>query len=164
MSTMTSWHDFESIAPELAAHVRRRLEAHGLGLMATIRKDGSPRISGVEPFISDGELWIGMMPDSLKTRDLMHDPRFALHSATVDKEVRAGDAKLGGRLELVDDDETKTDFLTAFREANGYGPEEIDFPLFKADIVEASTVRTAEDHLAIEVWRTGRPVRRIERR
>src|ERR687886_2491054 len=103
---MPAWKDVASAAPELAALVRARFEATGLGLLATLRRDGSPRISGIEPLFTDDELWLGMMPDSRKATDLVRDARFALHSATVDKQVTQGDAKIGGRAVLVEDEPT----------------------------------------------------------
>src|SRR5919205_2769551 len=103
---MASWSGVTSAAPELAALVRARFEATGLGLLATLRRDGSPRISGIEPLFTDAELWLGMMPGSRKAADLLRDPRFALHNATVDKQVTHGDAKLSGRAVLVQDEAT----------------------------------------------------------
>src|SRR3954447_26094731 len=97
----SSWNETEEAAPELAAAVRGRFEAHGLGLLATLRRDGSPRISGIEPLFASGELWLGMMPASRKSADLLRDPRLALHSATVDKDVADGDAKIFGRAEAI---------------------------------------------------------------
>src|SRR5438046_1873805 len=101
---MAFWSEVEKAAPELAAKVRERFDAHGLGLLATIRRDGSPRISGLEPLFSLGDLWLGMMPGSLKAADLLRDPRFALHSATTDKQVTEGDAKVAGRALPVEDE------------------------------------------------------------
>ena len=107
---MTSWNDFARTAPELAAlNVQTRFEATGLGMLATLRKDGSPRISGIEPSFFEGELWLGMMDGSLKARDLQRDPRIALHNATVDKEVKEGDVKVSGLAVEVTDDATKKD-------------------------------------------------------
>ena len=94
---MVCWSDVVIAAPELAAAVQARFDAHGLGLLATLRRDGSPRISGIEPLFALGEVWLGMMPESRKALDLLRDPRFALHNATVDKAVTEGDAKLAGR-------------------------------------------------------------------
>src|SRR5215211_2703531 len=106
-ASMPNWNQFTDAAPELADAVRGCFEAHGLALLATVRRDGSPRISGIEAFFADGELWLGMMDASLKARDLQRDPRLALHNATVDKDVADGDAKVGGRAIEVTDDETK---------------------------------------------------------
>ncbi|MEA2900625.1 MAG: hypothetical protein QOH36_512 [Actinomycetota bacterium] len=161
---MASWTDVEAAAPELAALVRARFEAHGMGLLATLRRDGSPRISGIEPLFALGELWLGMMPGSLKAADVVRDPRFALHSATTDKNVTDGDAKVGGVLVEVHDDDEFARFVEAFVAATGYsGPPE-RFPLFKADVKEVSTVKPAGDHLDIESWREGRGVRKVERK
>lgn len=160
---MVSWTDVEVAAPELAATVRRRFEAYGLGLLATLRRDGSPRISGIEPLFALGELWLGMMPGSLKARDVGRDPRFALHSATTDKNVAEGDAKVAGVLVPVDDEEEFARFTQAFAAATGYPPPPGPFPLFKADVREVSTVMPAGDHLDIDSWREGRGVKKVER-
>jgi len=160
---MATWTDVEAAAPELAATTRARFEAHGLGLLATVRRDGSPRISGIEPLFALGELWLGMMPDSRKTADLGRDPRFALHNATVDKNVTDGDAKIGGRAVPVHDEADFDRFLAAFEAATGYAPPPGPFALFTADVREVSTVKPAGDHLDIESWREGRGVRKVER-
>ena len=81
---MASWSEVEAAAPELAARARAALDAHKHKVLATLRRDGSPRLSGIEATIVDGELWLGMMPGSRKAMDLRRDPRLALHSASVD--------------------------------------------------------------------------------
>ena len=143
---MASWSEFEAEAPELAARVRARLDAHGHKTIATIRRDGAPRISGTETELSDGELWIGSMLDALKARDLQRDPRFALHSASEDPDVWTGDAKLAGVAEEVSAPEA-----TSHR--------------FRLDLTEVSTVGLTEDRkaLVIELWKPGEGVRTIER-
>ncbi|MFN2606950.1 MAG: pyridoxamine 5'-phosphate oxidase family protein [Acidimicrobiales bacterium] len=160
---MPSWTDVTVAAPDLAAVVQRRFEAHGLALLATVRRDGSPRISGLEPLFALGELWLGMMPGSRKAADLLRDPRFALHSATTDKAVTQGDAKLAGRALVVDDDESFARFVEAFDRQTGAPPPPGSFNLFRADVTELSSVLPAGDHLNIDVWRHGRPPTRIER-
>ena len=60
---MSSWGQVVEVAPDLAASVQARFEAYGLALLATLRRDGSPRISGVEPLFAHDDLWIGMMPE-----------------------------------------------------------------------------------------------------
>jgi hypothetical protein len=160
---MASWFEVLAAAPELAARVQARFEAHGLGLLATVRRDGSPRISGIEPLFAAGELWLGMMPASRKAKDLLRDPRFTLHNATVDKQVTEGDAKISGRAFLADDAETLARFREAFEAHNGYPPPPEPFPLFRADVSEVSIVQPAGDHLNIEWWREGGEVVRVER-
>ena len=112
---MTTWTQFTEAAPELAALARGRLEATGLGMLATLRTDGSPRISGIEPFFFEGDLCLGMMDGSVKAHDLRRDPRMTLHNATVDKELKEGDVRVSGRAVEVADDETKRTFLRASR-------------------------------------------------
>jgi hypothetical protein len=160
---MATWEAIESAAPEVAALAKQRVEATGLALLATLRKDGAPRISGIEPTFLDGELWIGMMDGSLKAHDLQRDPRFALHNATEDKEVKEGDVKIAGRAVEILDEEHKAEFLRRFGEINGYGPPPGPYHLFKADITELVTIRPATDHLVIETWHEGRGTNRIER-
>lgn len=143
---MASWAEFEAEVPELAARVRERLDAHGHKTIATIRRDGSPRISGTETEFSDGELWIGSMLDALKARDLQRDPRFALHSASEDPDVWSGDAKLAGVAE-----EVSAPDATSHR--------------FRLDLHEVSTVGLDETRkfLLIDVWTPGHGVRTIKR-
>ena len=154
--TMTSWNDFATQAPDLAAFALARLEAHGLALLATLRADGSPRISGLEPLVADGELWFGMMPGSRKVADLQRDPRFALHNATVDKAVTEGDCKISGTVvEIGEADPEMAAFRTAFAAHSGYEPPPGPMNLFRADIGEVSSIRPAADHLVIEWWHPG---------
>src|SRR3954452_14614397 len=137
---MTSWNDFESAEPDLAGRVRARFEATGLALMATIRTDGSPRISGVEPLFTLGGLYLGMMPDGRKSADLTRDPRLALHNATVDKAVLDGDVKVSGRAERVTDSETKSAYRAAFVAENGEAPPEGDIDLWRVDVGEVAMI------------------------
>jgi len=155
---MATWAELETTAPELAAAVRERFEAYGLGLLATVRGDGSPRISGIEPLFALGELWLGMMPMSRKALDLLRDPRFALHCATIDKDLTAGDAKLSGRAIVVDDAPTIDAYRAAFEKTTGYPPPPAPFPLFRGDITDLSIVRSIDDHPDIRWWREGEGV------
>jgi hypothetical protein len=155
-----NWAAFEAEAPEFAAFVRERIEAHRHRTMATLRADGSPRISGIEVTISDGELWIGGLDGSRKFDDLRRDPRVAIHSGSDDPPGFRGDARLSGRAVKIEDEEVKA----AFMAAAGEGPPG-PFELFKLEIGEVSTVRESDthDYLVIELWRPGEPLRRFER-
>lgn len=104
---MTAWREFEAAEPEFARRVRALFDAHKHKTIATLRADGSPRISGIETVFEDGELAFGSMPGARKGADLRRDPRFALHSATVDpvegEEARwPGEAKIAGRVRTED--------------------------------------------------------------
>ncbi|MCX4094601.1 pyridoxamine 5'-phosphate oxidase family protein [Nocardia sp. alder85J] len=99
---MTTWHDVELAVPEFAQRVRALFDAHRHKTIATVRADGAPRISGIEATFDDGRLAFGSMPGARKAADLLRDPRFALHSATVDPVEGAeadwpGEAKISGR-------------------------------------------------------------------
>jgi Pyridoxamine 5'-phosphate oxidase len=155
---MPSWSNFEEEAPELAAKVRERLDAHKHKTIATIRRDGSPRISGTETEISEGELWIGSMWQALKARDLQRDPRFALHSGSDEPDSWSGDAKLAGFAEEITD-------VERVREKNADAAGADPSHLFRLDLHEASTVGLddARKHLIIEVWTPGAGVRTIKR-
>ena len=145
---MPSWSQFQAAAPELAEQVRARLDAHKHKTIATIRKDGSPRISGTETEIRDGELWIGSMWQARKAHDLQRDPRFALHSGSDEPDAWQGDAKLAGVADEVTDDE---------KVQNSHR--------FRLDLREVSTVglNDARNALVIQVWTPERGVRTIER-
>ncbi len=100
---MTAWQDVEQAEPEFAQRVRALFDAHRHKTLATLRADGSPRISGIEAAFEDGQLVLGSMPHARKGADLRRDPRFALHSATVDPVEGSeaqwpGEAKISGRV------------------------------------------------------------------
>ena len=159
---MARWAEVASSAPDFATAVREVFDAHRHKTLATVRRDGSPRISGIEASFIDGELWLGMMGGSRKALDLRRDPRFAVHSATVDPELTKGDAKIAGRVEEITDPATMTAVFTAEGRDEPPGPSH----LFRADVTEVVLTRIGEpaDHLVIEVWRPGQGVERIERR
>src|SRR5579862_7942572 len=99
---MTAWKDVEQAEPDFAARVRRLFEAGRHKTIATLRADGSPRISGIECEFADGELRFGSMRDSRKGADLERDPRFALHGPAFHPEEGKesewpGEAKIAGR-------------------------------------------------------------------
>ena len=146
---MTSWSDVELAAPDLAQRVRILFDAHRHKTIATLRADGSPRISGIEAAFTDGELTFGSMPSARKGADLRRDPRFALHSATVDPVDGAeaqwpGEAKIAGRAVL-----TGTDGADSFR----------------ADITEVVLTHLDEQatRLVVEWWTPQRGLQRTER-
>ena len=155
---MASWAEFEAAAPELAKRVRARLDAHVHKTLASVRRDGSPRISGTEIRLVNGELWIGSMWNALKARDLQRDPRFALHSGSEDPPDWSGDAKLAGlAVEVTDQERVK--------EINGEAAAAGPTHLFRLDLHEISTVGLNEDRsaLLIEVWTPEGGVRTMTR-
>jgi Pyridoxamine 5'-phosphate oxidase len=158
---MANWEEIEAAAPELATRARSVFDAHKHKILATLRRDGSPRISAIEASFRGGELWLGMMPGSRKALDLRRDPRLALHGASVDPPddptTWAGDAKLSGRAVEVDD--------PALLKELGAGDQADSAHLFRVDITELVHVRVGDppDHLVIEVWQPDRGLRRLRR-
>ena len=98
-----SWRALEASAPAIARLGEERLEQTRVALLGTLRSDGWPRISAVEPYISDGQLLFGTMSWSLKTNDLLRDPRCVLHSAISGPDSGEGELKLYGRAGEADD-------------------------------------------------------------
>lgn len=148
---MASWSEVEQAAPELAAKVRARFDASGLGYLATLRRDGSPRISGQETLFWEGDLWLGMMDRSRKQLDIERDPRIAVHAANADKHVADGDARVSGRAVRVTDGDTFARYRAAFEGNTGQEPPE-EFPLYRVDVTEVMHLRPVVDHLLIEWW------------
>lgn len=153
MRGMTRWQDVEEAAPDFARRVRALFDAHRHKTIATVRADGSPRISGIETVFEDGELVFGSMPDARKGADLRRDPRFALHSATVDPIEGAeaqwpGEAKISGRAVAAGP-------VTA-------GPEGDSF---NADITEVVHTHLNDEAtmLVIDWWTPAQGLRTIER-
>lgn len=145
---MPSWAEVVASAPDLAADVRRRFESRKHATLATLRRDGSPRISGTEVEFSDVDVWLGSMPGAVKALDLQRDARMALHSPTVDPPEDdpgewEGEAKLSGRAVEV--------------------PGEPGSHRFRLDITEVVLTRVRDDRLVIESWHPGRGQRVRER-
>ena len=101
---MTSWNDFEARAPEMAAAGKKLLYQFGAGLafLATVRKDGAPRLHPICPTVVDGGLYALILPSSPKCTDLKRDGRYALHTfppVDVDDEFL-----VMGRAQFIDDE------------------------------------------------------------
>ncbi|MEX2254196.1 MAG: pyridoxamine 5'-phosphate oxidase family protein [Acidimicrobiia bacterium] len=159
---MSTWGEVRAAAPELAAAVRACFDAHVHKVIATLRRDGAPRVSGTEATFDDDEIWLGMMLDSMKVRDLQRDPRFALHSATADPKMQGGDAKLGGRAIEVLDEATIDAFVARLSVDHEEVPEE-RFHLFRVDVAEIVRTTVEGERLVVESWHEGSGSKRVER-
>jgi hypothetical protein len=150
---MAAWRDVELAEPEFAQRVRALFEAHRHKTMATLRADGSPRISGIEAVFEDGDLGFGSMPNSRKGADLRRDPRFALHSATIDpvegsEALWPGEAKISGR--------------AIARAPTTDGPGGDHFTVDIAAVVHTH-LNAEATMLVVEWWTPTQGLRRIER-
>lgn len=162
---MTTWKEFTESAPRIAAIFSRRHAAAGnLCMLATLRSDGFPRISPIEPRVFEGQLWVVGMPDTTKFRDLGRDPRFCLHTATVDTEVKDGDAKLWGVVNDVQDTALQQRWATSLFDETGFDLRGQEFDHFyAADLVGASAVEVREGRLDITIWKPGEPERVVSK-
>ena len=153
---MARWNEVEAEAPELVARAMEHFGAHTHKTLATLRRDGSPRISGIEGDFAEGELWIGCMWRSVKALDMIRDPRFALHSGTADPPDWKGDAKVAGLAEHITDPE----LVARINKSSPGGRSH----LFRADVRELAVVHVEAKQLVIESWHEGRGVttRRVD--
>jgi hypothetical protein len=162
---MATWNEFADDAPRIAdVFVRRHTATGNLCLLATLRSDGYPRISPIEPRIFEGQLVIVGMPNTTKFRDLGRDPRFCLHTATVDPHVSDGDAKLWGDARNLQDDDLHQRFATNLFEETGMDLRGQAFdPFYVADLTGASSVAIEDGQLAITIWRPGEEERVVRK-
>lgn len=155
---MASWGEIERSEPAFADRVRRLFDAGRHKTIATLRADGSPRISGIECEFVDGELRFGSMTGARKGADLRRDPRFALHGPTFHpvegKEAEwSGEAKIAGRA------------IPAGPVPSEEGGEVPDGEMFVADIGEVVVTGLNEEAtmLVVESWTPDRGLRRVSR-
>jgi hypothetical protein len=149
-----TWAGLVAAEPDFARRVRQVFDLRRHKTLATIRRDGSPRISGIELEFVDGDLVMGMMPGSVKAADLRRDPRMMIHAAsddppTEDASAWLGDAKIAGRgVEVVSE------------------PSGQPSNRFRIEISEVVLTRVGQpaDHLVIESWHPGRGLERRTRR
>lgn len=162
---MATWDEFSRAAPAIAeVFVRRHAATGNLCMLGTLRADGSPRVSPMEPRFVEGRLWVVGMPGTAKFRDLARDPRYTLHTATVDTRVGEGDAKIWGTVEDVPDDALHQRFAEALHADIGLDLRGATFEhFFEAHLTGASAVAVADGHLDITVWAEGAEERVIRK-
>ena len=141
--TVASWKEIQSDSPVFARKIEERFTAGTNKTIATVRKDGSPRISGTELEFHEGQITLGMMGKSMKLLDVRRDPRVAIHSPTIEPpkgqpSEHPGDAKIAG--------------LLIEHIAADLGPEHPG--AFEIDVREVvlTYVDETETHLVIESW------------
>lgn len=170
---MALWKSFTAAEPRLAARAAAVLDSTTNAVLATLRADGSPRLSGIDPFFASGELWIGSMPGARKGDDLRRDSRVALHSipwesrrlrpegigneADVDGSSPSGsaldeaDVKVAGRAVLLEDVDEHARLMAWFVAERGFeppGPSD----LFRIDLTSVVVITVAGDQLVIDRW------------
>jgi len=134
------WIDLQHDAPRLGEVAHERLVAPGVLLVATIRLDGTPRLSPVEPLHLEGDLWLRMMWHSRKADDLLRDDRILIHSITTSREGSDGEIKLRGHAIVVDDLDQRSRYCDAVS-VLGWRPKEPYFHLFRIEIGDLTFIR-----------------------
>lgn len=135
------WSDFEDRQPRLAAVGREKLLGPGVVLVVTVRRDGTPRLSPVEPFLLDGELWLSMLMNSTKALDLMRDPRLLVHSVITGRDGSEGEFKVRGTARAETSLSVGRRYATAVAAALGWRPTPGEFHLFAVDVDDVTFVR-----------------------
>ena len=136
------WADVETQQPRLAAIGRQKLAERGVVLVGTVRKDGTPRISPVEPFFWRGDLWLAMLLDSLKAGDLLRDPRVLVHNVVTSRDGTIdGEFMLRGRAIPEDDPRLGEEIAAAMTAELPWQPEAGKFDLFRMEIEHVASIR-----------------------
>jgi hypothetical protein len=150
-----NWATFSQATPELAQLFRERLDATGLALIGTIRKDGTPRISPLEADVFEDHLLLGMMWQSKKALDLLRDPRCLVHSVVSNKDGTEGEVKLRGRAVDVTDEGLRERSAQHTFDTTGWRPEE-PYHLFALDIDDAGYIKfSGNGDQTIKTWHAG---------
>jgi hypothetical protein len=164
MAGMANWEKVAAAEPEFTDRVRALFDAHKHKVLATLRADGSPRVSGSEMAFTSRDACIGSMLGARKAQDLLRDPRFALHAGPPDPPddpaAWSGDAKLAGRAVEVTDPAEISEYVASAGSPPG------PFHLFRLDVSEVVLTKVGDpaDHLVIEFWREEAGLQRVERR
>jgi hypothetical protein len=138
------WSDFEEQQPRFAALGRERLAGPGVVLVGTVRKDGSPRISPVEPLFWNGDLWLSMGLGTMKARDLARDSRVLVHSVVTSRDGGDGEFKVRGRAVPEGDPEQNARIADAIAETLGWRPEVGKFHLFRIEVDDVTFIHWDE--------------------
>ena len=147
------WSDLEHAQPRLAGIGRARLIDPGVVLVGTIRRDGTARISPVEPLIMDGDVWLSMMWQSAKARDLLRDPRILVHGIVTGRGGGPGEFKVRGTARAEGDQAVQRRYADTVAGSLGWNPQPGRFHLFAVDIRHVSFLSyddaTGDQHVAM---------------
>lgn len=162
---MIAWSEFAEQAPRIAEIFLRRYAAAGrLCMLGTTRADGYPRISPMEPWIFEGRLVLVGMPGTTKFRDLDRDPRFCLHTATIDPNVGDGDVKVWGEAQDLQDQDLHQRFADTLYAGTGLDLRGQDFsPFYVGDLTSASSIEHEDGRLTITIWKPGQGERVVHK-
>lgn len=156
---MVMWHEFEGVVPAFAGEISNCLAQRRHCTLATLRSDGSPRLSGTELSLFDGNVYFAVQPGAQRLRDLDADTRIAVHIVAPDTDPEnagqwRGDVRIDGRAIRVDDQQR-----AAWCAAQMRPVPDVAFALYCIDIAAVVWVHISEDgaELFVDSWRAGRP-------
>lgn len=160
MTDLTTLHELE---PDLASRAVAVLTSTVNAVLATVRLDGTPRLSGIDPWIADGQLFLGFMPGSRKGADLRRDPRLALHGIPWEsRKVREGgtdpgegDVKLTGRARFLSEEAARASLAALAVERGFDTPTDEDGnqgDVVAVDITELVVISVDGDELVVDRW------------
>lgn len=156
------WTDLEAAQPRLAEVGRRLLLAPGVLLVATIRRDGTPRLSPVEPVLMGGDLWLSMLLHSTKARDLLRDPRVLVHGVVTSPDGADGEFKVRGAARHETDGSVQEAYARLVTETLPWSPTVGQFHLFAVDIESVVHLNYKDGDQFLTIWPPGREtVRRL---
>jgi hypothetical protein len=135
------WDEFAAAQPRLASVGMRAIADPGVVLIGTIRRDGTPRISPVEPLFWERDLWLSMLLDSRKAGDLARDPRILIHSIVTSRNGADGEFKVRGRVVPVEDHDIQAAYAAVVRDRLGWDPVPGRFHLFWVGVDDATFIR-----------------------
>ena len=133
------WSEISARQPALGAMAGQLLIDSGVLLAGTIRRDGTARISGVEPLVLDGDLWLSMMSGSAKCRDLGRDPRIVLNSV-ITSPSPPGEIKIRGTARAVTERDRQERYAAAVGRQLGWQPVVGQFTLFIIEVADVTYV------------------------
>jgi hypothetical protein len=145
-----SWKALESARPDLAAFGVERFRQFGVAYLATVRKDGAPRVHPVTPIVGHGRLFLFMEPTSPKGHDLLRDGRYALHCAVGDSSGDSGEFVVAGRARLIDDPAVRALAV----ESASYAPAD-RYVLYELDVESASSKTYTAGQATRQHWAAG---------
>ena len=138
-----TWQEFARQNPELATLGEERPDRNGLVMLATLRKNGWPRISPVEPLFFSGQLYLGMM----------RDPRCSIHDAVPHRHAGEGEFKVYGHAREITDLGERERLAEAMSHRIGIRPEGLELHHFAIDIQSAAANTLAGEEFQHQVWK-----------
>jgi hypothetical protein len=135
------WDAFEDEAPAFARLGMQLFGDPGVVLVVTVRRDGSPRLSPVEPLFWRGDLWLSMGWGTRKAQDLSRLTQVLVHNVITNREGPNGEYKVRGRALAENDAHVREEYAVEVARMLGWNPEPGRFHLFRLDVEDVTYIR-----------------------